>query len=85
MRKGIGPNNLGAPKSMAKNQNKGYGSTMAKNQNKGYGSMSKKMGMGAESMSKASKYGAMIGANIEKGMNPTEAGKKAAEDIKKEK
>jgi len=38
MGKGIGPNNLGAPKSMAKNQNKGYGSVATK------------LGMGAESM-----------------------------------
>ncbi len=39
----------------------------------------------ADSMTKASKYGAMIKANIDKGMNPTEAGKQAAIDIKKEK
>ena len=37
-----------------------------------------------EAPAKASKYGAMLAANIEKGMNPTEAGKQAAIDIKKE-
>jgi len=37
------------------------------------------------SMANASKYGAMIKANMDKGMNPTEAGKQAAIDIKKEK
>ena len=42
-RKGIGPNNLGAPKSAVKNQNKGYGP------------MAKKIGMGAEAMAKQTK------------------------------
>ena len=37
-----------------------------------------------ESPATASKYGAMLAANIDKGMNPTEAGKQAAIDIKKE-
>ena len=37
-----------------------------------------------ESPATASKYGAMLAANIEKGMSPKEAGKQAAEDIKKE-
>ena len=32
----------------------------------------------------ASKYGAMLAANIERGMSPKEAGKQAAVDIKKE-
>lgn len=31
----------------------------------------------------ASKYGAMLASNIEKGMSPKEAGKQAAKDIKK--
>ena len=35
-----------------------------------------------DSMTKASKYGAMLGANIDKGMSPKEAGKQAAIDIK---
>lgn len=37
-----------------------------------------------ESPAPASKYGAMLAANIEKGMSPKEAGKQAAVDIKKE-
>ena len=37
-----------------------------------------------ESPATASKYGAMLAANIDQGMSPTEAGKKAAIDIKKE-
>jgi len=47
------------------------------------GSMAEKSDYG--SMANASKYGAMIKANMDKGMNPTEAGKQAAIDIKKEK
>ena len=50
------------------------------------GSMAEKSNYGdSGSAMPASKYGAMLAANIEKGMNPTEAGKQAAIDIKKEK
>ena len=49
------------------------------------GSMAPKSKNYGGSMANASKYGAMIKANMDKGMNPTEAGKQAAIDIKKEK